>query len=207
MNIFNLSLKQCPIIAILRGITPDNCIEISQILYDSGIRIIEVPLNSPEPYKSIELLRKHFNSEVIIGAGTVLEERQVINVYNSGGQIIIAPNVSVNVGIQAKKLNMLWLPGVYTPTEGFLALQHQADGLKMFPSENITPNMINAWRSVFPKGTKLIPVGGINYHNIESFLTCSDAVGIGGGLFKVGDKAEVVSERVSLIMKNVNIVK
>ncbi|MDA3979398.1 2-dehydro-3-deoxy-6-phosphogalactonate aldolase [Gallibacterium sp. AGMB14963] len=182
---FDEYFTQCPIVAILRGITPKNCIEVTNILYDAGVRIIEVPLNSPEPFESIRLLKSYWNDRAIIGAGTVLSVEDVEQLHDLKADIIVAPNLNISVGHVAKKYGMIWLPGVLTPTEGFLALENGADGLKLFPAESITPQIIKAWQSVFPKNTKLIPVGGIKVSNIKDYLDIGvSGFGVGGTIFK-----------------------
>lgn len=204
-NKFEYFLAQCPIIAILRGITPNNCIDIAEILYQSGVKIIEVPLNSPDPFSSIKRLKMHFQDNAIIGAGTVLQTDDVIKVKEANGEIIIAPNLDLEVGNQAKQLDMLWLPGVITPTEGFLALKCGADGLKLFPSEMITPQVLKAWKSVFPLETKLFPVGGVDAHNAEVFLqNGATGLGIGGTIFKIGYSSETVRIKITEIIRTLS---
>ncbi|MDG6896092.1 2-dehydro-3-deoxy-6-phosphogalactonate aldolase [Volucribacter amazonae] len=203
-KLFSQYLQQNPIIAILRGIQPQNCLAISQILYDLGIRIIEVPLNSPNPFISIQRLADTFQHKAIIGAGTVLTDQQVEQVYQAGGKIIIAPNLDLQVGIAAKQRQMLWLPGVFTPSEAFLALNHGADALKIFPAEAISPQTIKAWRTVLPVTSKLIAVGGINHHNIHLYLTYCDGIGIGNGLFNVGDDTATVLNKTKSILQTIN---
>ncbi|KGQ63732.1 2-dehydro-3-deoxy-6-phosphogalactonate aldolase [Gallibacterium anatis] len=196
-------LKECPIIAILRGITPDESESISEELYSLGIRIIEVPLNSPDPYTSIGLLKDKFKDKAIIGAGTVLNKSEVIKLHNIGAEIIIAPNLDIDVGIKTKEYNMIWLPGVFTPTEGFTALKYGADGLKIFPSELISPDIIKSWKSVFPKDIKIIPVGGVDSTNGSQFLlNGADGLGIGSAIFKAGDTLDMVKQKTEKILQS-----
>ncbi|MBE2898494.1 2-dehydro-3-deoxy-6-phosphogalactonate aldolase [Pasteurellaceae bacterium 20609_3] len=195
-NKFESCLNACPIIAILRGITPKECLEVGNLLYKAGIRIIEVPLNSPYPLESIKLLKDHFKESAIIGAGTVLTVKDVIALHEINAEIVIAPNLDTDVGLKAKQLGMLWLPGVMTPSEGFTALKYGADGLKLFPSEMISPSVIKAWKSVFPKNTKLIPVGGVNAENSKAFMQSgASALGIGGNIFKAGDTLDEIQTK------------
>ncbi|MBE2893498.1 2-dehydro-3-deoxy-6-phosphogalactonate aldolase [Spirabiliibacterium falconis] len=202
-NKFDLYIQECPIIAILRGITPEECIDVANILYQVGIRIIEVPLNSPSPFESIALLRHHFQNNALIGAGTVLNVNDVITLKEISAEIVIAPNLDTDVGLKAKQLGMIWLPGVMTPSEGFTALKYGADGLKLFPSEMITPQVIRAWKSVFPKETKLIPVGGVNTENSKMFMRNGAAgLGIGGNIFTAGDSLEVIKHKATSLIKS-----
>ncbi len=198
-------LKQCPIIAILRGLTPDNCIEIGEVLYENGVRVMEVTLNSPSPFESIEKMVKHFQGRALIGAGTVLTVEDVEKLNQIGGTIVISPNFNPDVGMKAKQLNMLWLPGVMTPTEGFAALSKGADGLKLFPSEMVTPAVLKAWISVFPKGTNLIPVGGVGASNAKTYMeTGACGLGIGGSIYKPTDTADDVRSNITSIMESLN---
>ncbi|MFV0449089.1 MAG: 2-dehydro-3-deoxy-6-phosphogalactonate aldolase [Vibrio sp.] len=198
-------LKQCPIIAILRGLTPDNCIEIGEVLYENGVRIMEVPLNSPSPFESIRKMVKHFQGKALIGAGTVLVPEDVEKLSQVGGRIVISPNFNPDVGMKAKQLNMLWLPGVMTPTEGFTALSKGADGLKLFPSEMITPTVLKAWISVFSARTNLIPVGGVGADNAKMYMEIGACgLGIGGSIYKPADTVSTVHAKVSNIIKSLD---
>ncbi|MBE2895922.1 2-dehydro-3-deoxy-6-phosphogalactonate aldolase [Pasteurellaceae bacterium HPA106] len=202
-NKFELCLSTCPIIAILRGVTPQECIDVGNLLYQAGIRIIEVPLNSPSPFESIKLLKNHFKEKAIIGAGTVLSVKDVIALHEIDAEIVIAPNLDIDVGLKTKQLGMLWLPGVITPSEGFTALKYGADGLKLFPSEMISPFVIKAWKSVFPKNTKLIPVGGVNAENSKAFMQSGAcALGIGGNIFKAGDTLDEIQTKTQRLIES-----
>lgn len=199
----NQYLKECPIIAILRGIKPDECLAIAEVLYTAGVRIIEVPLNSPEPFESIERLTRHFKNKAIIGAGTVLSVNDVEKLSQIHANIVIAPNFDPEVGKKAKSLGMIWLPGVLTPSEGFNALKLGADGLKLFPVEQMSISVLKAWLSVFPIGSKLIPVGGIDHTNAKVFMkTGAAGLGVGGNLYKAGDSVEQVRQRINKILSS-----
>lgn len=176
-----------PLIAILRGVKPDEVMAIGQSLLDAGIQLIEVPLNSPEPFESIRRLAAAFGARARIGAGTVLTVTQVGDVAAAGGELIVSPNANPDV-IQATKAAGLWSgPGVATPTEGFAALDAGADMLKLFPAEQIGPGVVKAWRAVFPRDVSLVPVGGITPENMSTFAAAgADGFGLGSALYKPG---------------------
>lgn len=185
-------IQQTPLVAILRGVDPAEAVEIGGALLDAGIRIIEVPLNSPEPLRSIAGLAKSF-PDAIVGAGTVLTASSVRAVCDAGGALIVAPNVDREVVAKSVELGMLCLPGVVTPTEAFSALSVGAIGLKIFPSEMIGPSGIRALNAVLPKGTLMFPVGGITPTNMGAYVRAGAAgFGIGSALFKPGMKASEV---------------
>lgn len=197
-------LQQCPVIAILRGIKNEECIEIGEALYLAGIRIMEVPLNSPNPFESIRLLAKHFKGRAIIGAGTVLSSEHVIKVKEADGQIIISPNLNLEVGKTAKASGMIWAPGVFTPTEAFLAVEYNADVLKIFPADMSSPALVKAWLATLPKGTRLVPVGGITESNAQQYLDVGAVgLGIGGSIYKPGDTPEKVRNNVDAILSSI----
>ncbi|MFV0322335.1 MAG: 2-dehydro-3-deoxy-6-phosphogalactonate aldolase [Alphaproteobacteria bacterium] len=176
---------QAPLIAILRGLEPENALNVAQILYDAGFRILEIPLNSPEPLISIEKIRKTFDGKIIIGAGTVLNTNAVNNVADAGGQIILSPNCNSQVIQETKKRNMFSFPGVFSPSEAFTAIENGADGLKFFPCELLQPNIIKAYKAVLPKDIATIAVGGINNDNMKDFLKVGiSGFGLGSSLFR-----------------------
>lgn len=176
-----------PLIAILRGIMPDEAVAIGQTLIDAGFRVLEVPLNSPRPLESIRLLFEAFGDRARIGAGTVLTVQQVRDVAAANGTLIVSPNASPDV-IRAAKAAGLWsAPGVATPTEGFAALDAGADMLKLFPAEQISPGGVKAWRAVFPRDLPLVPVGGITPDNMREYVAAgADGFGLGSALYKPG---------------------
>ncbi len=176
-----------PLIAILRGVMPDEAVAIGQVLIDAGFRVLEVPLNSPEPLESIRRLSEAFGARARIGAGTVLTVQQVRDVAAANGTLIVSPNASPDV-IRATKAAGLWsAPGVATPTEGFAALDAGADMLKLFPAEQIGPGVVKAWRAVFPRDVPLVPVGGITPVTMRAFVEAgADGFGLGSALYKPG---------------------
>lgn len=189
------AMAQNGLIAILRGLRPEESVAIGQVLYDAGFRIIEVPLNSPQPYDSIRLLRNSLPADCLIGAGTVLSAEQVQQVKAAGGQLIVMPHSDPTVLKAAKEAEMYLAPGVVTPTEAFAALAAGADVLKLFPAEALTPAVVKALLAVLPKGTSLVPVGGVTPDNMQPFLEAGVAgFGLGSGLFKPGMTVQQVAE-------------
>lgn len=180
-------LKPLPLVAILRGLRPDEALPIGEILVERGFRILEVPLNSPEPLVSIEKLSRRFSPDVLVGAGTVLSTRAVNEVAGAGGRVIVMPHGDVEVIRAAKALGLLSLPGIATPTEAFAALAAGADGLKLFPAELVQPPALKAMRAVLPREARLFPVGGITPASMAAFRAAgADGFGLGSALFKPG---------------------
>jgi 2-dehydro-3-deoxyphosphogalactonate aldolase len=188
------ALAQNGLIAILRGLHPQEAAAIGDVLYAAGFRVIEVPLNSPSPYESIRILRKALPADCLIGAGTVLTAEQVERVKDAGGQVIVMPHSDAKVLRAAKAAGLFLSPGVATPTEAFAALEEGADILKMFPAEQMGPAVVKAWLAVLPSGTVLAPVGGITPDNMQAFIDAGvKGFGLGSGLFKPGMTAEQVA--------------
>ncbi|KNC16815.1 MULTISPECIES: 2-dehydro-3-deoxy-6-phosphogalactonate aldolase [unclassified Pseudomonas] len=189
------AMAQNGLIAILRGLRPEESVAIGEVLYDAGFRIIEVPLNSPQPFDSIRLLRNSLPADCLIGAGTVLSAEQVQQVKAAGGQLIVMPHSDPVVLKAAKEADLYLAPGVVTPTEAFAALAAGADVLKLFPAESLTPAVVKALLAVLPKGTSLVPVGGISPDNMQPFLDAGVAgFGLGSGLFKPGMTVQQVAD-------------
>lgn len=181
------ALSYCSIVAILRGVKPDEIDAIGDALIEAGVTIIEVPLNSPQPFESIKRLAARHAHHALIGAGTVLEAGEVARVRDAGGRLVVAPNFDADVVRAAKAAGLVSLPGVMTPSEGFAALKAGADGLKLFPSEMIPPAVFKAWRAVFPSETPLLAVGGVGVANIRSYAEAgASGYGIGSALYKPG---------------------
>jgi len=188
------ALAQNGLIAILRGLQPQDAAAIGEVLYAAGFRVIEVPLNSPSPYESIATLRKTLPADCLIGAGTVLTPQQVQLVKEAGGQVIVMPHSDAKVLRAAKAAGLYLSPGVATPTEAFAALEEGADILKLFPAEQMSPAVVKAWLAVLPAGTVLAPVGGITPDNMQAFIDAGvKGFGLGSGLFKPGMTAEQVA--------------
>ena len=179
------SLSEVPLIAILRGVNPKKVLETVEAIEKAAIKVVEIPLNSPTPLKSIELIKKEFGERLTIGAGTVLSPNDVQNVYDAGGQLIVSPNSDERVIASSKALNLISLPGVSTPTEALHALNSGADMLKLFPAEALPPSVLKAWRAILPKDTWVIPVGGITPEHMQSYLSIgANGFGLGSSLFK-----------------------
>ncbi|MCX7341484.1 MAG: 2-dehydro-3-deoxy-6-phosphogalactonate aldolase [Hyphomicrobiales bacterium] len=190
------ALAAMPLIAILRGIRPDECEAIGDALIASGFRIIEVPLNSPEPLRSVERLNARFGHVALIGAGTVLSESDVDDVSHAGGRLIVSPNMDANVIRATVARGLVSAPGVATPSEGFAALAAGAHMLKLFPGDLVTPAVLKAMRAVFPPATLMVLVGGVSAATMPAYLAAgASGFGIGSSLYKPGDGAELVRTR------------
>tara|TARA_B100000586_G_scaffold184134_1_gene135147 strand:- start:248 stop:883 length:636 start_codon:yes stop_codon:yes gene_type:complete len=186
-NVQKSLIKRLPLIAILRGVRPEECLEIGYELFNVGFRIIEIPLNSPEAFKSIKKLVLKLKEEVIIGAGTIFNIKQLQTLSDAGGKLAVMPHIDIKIIEMAKKLNLICFPGVSTPTEALSALEAGADGLKIFPAEMITPKILKSWKVILPENTMLFPVGGIEPDSIETYvLAGATGFGIGSALYHPG---------------------
>ena len=187
-------LEDLPLIAILRGIQPREVPAAADVLTSAGFRIIEIPLNSPEPLESLRHLAGR--TGLLAGAGTVLSTAEVEAVAAAGGRLMVAPNADREVIAAAKRLGMVALPGVATPTEAFGAIAAGADGLKMFPAEILPPKAVKAWRAVLPASIALLPVGGITPESMADYLAAgADGFGLGSALYKPGMSAAELGQR------------
>ena len=189
------ALARCPLVAILRGIKPDEAPAVAAALIDAGFSIIEIPLNSPDPFASIARLAHQFGDLAMIGAGTVLTPTQVNEVNAAGGRLIVMPHADTEVIKAAKAARMVALPGFATPTEAFAALHAGADGLKLFPAEAAPPVVLKAMKAVIPADVPILPVGGITPERMADYLKVGAAgFGLGSALYKPGDTAEQVGD-------------
>ena len=189
-------LRQLPLIAILRGMKPEDAPWVLETLVAAGFRILEVPLNSPRPLESLTYLVGHAPSGVLIGAGTVLTEAEVAGVAATGAKLMIAPNCSAPVIAAAKARGLFALPGVATPTEAFTALAAGADGLKMFPGELLPPAAVKAWRAILPKEALLVPTGGVTPANVAAYRAAgADGFGIGSALYQPGMSRDELAQK------------
>jgi 2-dehydro-3-deoxyphosphogalactonate aldolase len=183
------------LIAILRGVTPPEAVDVGQALYDAGIRVVEVPLNSPNPFDSIARLAKAFDGRMIVGAGTVLSVPDVNMLANHGGQISVSPDCNPDVIARARALGLEPVPGVFTPTEAFAAIRAGATHLKLFPAEAASPATIRAWKAVLPKHIRVHAVGGVTPENMAGWIAAgADGFGIGSSLYKPGAVPAAVKE-------------
>ena len=197
---FRAAMRDLPLIAILRGLKTAEAAEIGDVLVEAGFRLIEVPLNSPQPLDSIALLSKRF-PQAMIGAGTVLTAAEARDVASAGGELIVAPNFDRDVVAETVRLGMTSLPGIMTPTEAFAALAAGAHGLKLFPAELASPAVVKALLAVLPKGTSLIPVGGIGANNLGVWRAAgATGFGLGSSLYKPGDDAATVRAKAAAIV-------
>ncbi len=188
------------IIAILRGVTPDEVLGIGSALIAAGITKIEVPLNSPEPFDSISRLAEAFGGSALIGAGTVLTADEVGKVKAAGGRLVVSPNCDPEVITATKAAGLLSYPGVMTPSECFAALKAGADGLKLFPASLIGPAGLKAIRAVLPAKTELLAVGGAGVENFDQWHAAgADGFGIGTALYSPGLSVEQVAQRAKAI--------
>ncbi|MFG1245336.1 2-dehydro-3-deoxy-6-phosphogalactonate aldolase [Xanthobacter flavus] len=193
MPTFKDALAACPLVAILRGLKPEEALDIGAALVGAGFTIIEVPLNSPQPLESIRILADAFGDRALIGAGTVLTPEDVAAVKAAGGQLIVMPHADLAVVRAAKAAGLLCTPGVATPTEAFAARAAGADALKLFPAEGIPPHLVRAWRAVLT-GIPLLPVGGIDTTNMAAYRAAgAEGFGIGSALFKPGKAVEAIA--------------
>ncbi|AWH46705.1 2-dehydro-3-deoxy-6-phosphogalactonate aldolase [Stenotrophomonas sp. ZAC14A_NAIMI4_1] len=189
-------MQPLPLVAILRGLTPQEAPAIGAALADAGFHLLEVPLNSPQPLHSIELLARQLGDRCLVGAGTVLTTGQVQDVANAGGRLLVMPHADVEVIASAHALGMRCTPGVATPTEAFAALRAGADALKLFPAEQLPPPVLKAWSSVLPAGTALLPVGGITPERMAAYRSAGAVgFGIGSALYAPGTPAAEVARR------------
>ena len=195
-ELFHRYLEECPLVAIIRGVTPGEAEAIGEALYEGGIRIIEVPMNSPEPLKSIEILANRFGDRALIGAGTVIDPVDVARVRDAGGRLIVAPNTDVAVISAAASAEMVSNPGYFTPSEAFAALEAGATALKLFPAEGAAPAMLKAHLAVLPKDVTVLIVGGITPDNMRPWLDAgAKGFGLGSGLYKPGQTAAETVEK------------
>ena len=196
MMTWKASMAELPLIAILRGLVPDEAEAIGGVLVDAGFRCLEVPLNSPRALVSMEILQRRFGDQALVGAGTVLNVRDVDAVAAAGGQIVISPNTSLDVIMATKARGLTSLPGAATPTEALSALQSGADGIKLFPAEMHSPGSLRAMIAVVNPGTAFFPVGGIDEQSLMAWRTAGAAgAGIGSLLFVPGRTRTEVGAR------------
>lgn len=197
-------LAECPLVAIIRGVTPDDAEAIGRAILAAGIRIIEVPLNSPNPLASIRKLADALDGEALVGAGTVLTVEDVHQVRGAGGALIVSPNTDPEVIATTVGTGMASCPGYFTPTEAFTALRAGADALKLFPAEGASPAVVKGQRAVLPKDVPLLVVGGIAPDNMAPWREAgADGFGLGSGLYKPGQSADVTAARAKAYVEGV----
>jgi 2-dehydro-3-deoxyphosphogalactonate aldolase len=194
-------LERCPLVAILRGVRPDEVEAIAAALQRAGFAIVEVPLNSPDPIESIRRLAVGFGDRMLVGAGTVMTPAQVEAIGAAGGRLIVTPHADVRVVRAAKAAGLMACPGFFTPTEAFSVLEAGADAIKLFPAEAASPAVLKGIRAVLPAGTAVLPVGGIDAGNMGAWLAAGAAgFGIGSSIYKPGDTAEIVAGKAARLL-------
>ncbi|MEO6279004.1 2-dehydro-3-deoxy-6-phosphogalactonate aldolase [Roseateles sp.] len=190
------ALKHLPLVAILRGVKPEEVEAIADALYVEGFRVIEVPLNSPNALDSIARLARRMPADAVVGAGTVLSVQAVADVEAAGGKVIVMPHADVAVIRDAKARGLFCVPGAATPTEAFAAVNAGADAVKLFPAELVTPSVMKAMRAVLPRELRLLPVGGITPDTMAVFKNAgASGFGLGSALYAPGLSAAQVAER------------
>jgi 2-dehydro-3-deoxyphosphogalactonate aldolase len=184
---FDRAFAACPLVAILRGLTPAEAAAVGDALVDAGLTLIEVPLNSPDPFDSIALLARRLGDRAMIGAGTVLDPGDVARVRDAGGTLIVSPNTDTAVRVAR--------PGYFTPSEGFAALAAGASALKLFPADGTTPTFLKAQRAVLPRSARVLAVGGVTPDNIATWRAAgADGFGLGSNLYRPGASAQEVAD-------------
>ena len=197
-------LERCPLVAILRGIQPPEAESIGFALERAGIRILEVPLNSPSPFESIAILSRKFGDRMLIGAGTLTKPSQVADVAAAGGRLIVTPHADLAIVRTAKDAGLFAAPGFFNPTEAFALLEAGADAIKLFPAEVLGPPMLKALRAVLPKSAIVIPVGGVDAKQVGPWMAAGAlGLGVGTSIYKPGDDARIVEAKAQALMEAV----
>lgn len=194
-------LGACPIISILRGVRPEEAESIALALLESGIRIVEIPLNSPEPLKGISILAKSFGKRMLTGAGTVTSPAQVAQIASAGGQLVVTPHADGRIVAAAKSAGLVVIPGAFSPTEVLTMHRAGADAVKLFPAESFAPDLLKALRAVRPEYDQIVAVGGIDSGNAASWMSAGAVgVGVGSAIYKQGDTASDVTRKARSLM-------
>lgn len=184
---FAEAFAACPLVAVLRGLTPAECEGVGDALVDAGFTLLEVPLNSPDPLTSIATMAKRYHGRAIVGAGTVLTTQDVAAVADAGGTLIVSPNTDTDVIRASVARGLISLPGYFTPSESFAALAAGAHGLKLFPAEGASPAFLKAQRAVLPRDTAVLAVGGITPDTMAPWHAAgADGFGLGSNLYRAG---------------------
>ncbi len=193
---FEAAFAALPLVAILRGLLPEEADAIGDALVEAGFTLVEVPLNSPRPFESIARLAKRLEGRACVGAGTVLDPLDVACIEGAGGSLVIAPNMNPAVISEASRRRLTPIPGIFTPTEAFAGLAAGAVALKLFPAEGASPAMLKAMRAVLPSATRILPVGGIAPDNLAPWLSAgASGFGLGSALFSPGATSADVAAR------------
>ena len=194
-------LAQCPLVAILRGVQPAEVESIGFALERTGVRIVEVPLNSPNPLQSISILSRQFGSRMLVGAGTVTKLSEVAEVAAAGGELIVTPHADLAIVRAVKAAGLLAFPGFFNPTEAFALLEAGADAIKLFPAEVLGPAMLKGLRAVLPKRAIVIPVGGVDAQQVAPWMAAGAlGLGVGSSIYKPGDDARIVEAKAQALI-------
>ena len=202
VGLLQAALSSCPLVAILRGIEPDEAIAVAEGLVGAGFTIVEVPLNSPQPLASIRLLAARFGDSVLVGAGTVRTEAEVEAVARAGGRVIVMPHADTTIVKAARRIGLVAMPGFATPTEAFAAIDAGADALKLFPAELCPPAGLRAMRAVLPKDLPILPVGSITPERMADYWVAgARGFGLGSALYRTGDAPADVAARARVFVQ------
>ena len=190
------AMTACPLVAVLRGVTPDEVCGVGEALAEAGFTLIEVPLNSPQPFASLTRLAERLGGRAVVGAGTVMAVDDVARVRDAGGELVVSPNTDDLVIAATVAAGLISLPGYFTPSEGFAALKAGAHGLKLFPAEGASPAFLKAQRAVLPKDARVLAVGGITPEVMPAWRAAgADGFGLGSNLYRAGKPlAEVAAD-------------
>lgn len=203
-DLFRFFFSQCPLVAIIRGVTPDEAVDVGEAIFAAGIRIIEVPLNSPDPIASIERLAARFGDRALIGAGTVLAPEDVARVAEAGGRLIVSPNTHVPVIEATVAAGLVSSPGFFTPSDAFGALGAGAHALKFFPAEAATPKVVKALKAVLPPDVPFLVVGGVSPDDVAGWLEAgADGFGLGSGVYRPGQDPQTVGRQAAAYVEAV----
>jgi len=201
-------MERSPVVAILRGIEPAQAEAIGDALEAAGIRIVEVPLNSPDPFQSIAILSRVFGDRMLVGAGTLTEATQAAQVAEAGGRLIVTPHADTSIVRAAKEAGLFAVPGFFDPTEAFALLKAGADAIKLFPAEVLGPPMLKALKAVLPNGTMVLPVGGIDEKSIPQWMAAgASGFGAASSIYKPGDDAKTVYRKARLLLDAIDACK
>ena len=201
-------MERSPVVAILRGIEPAQAEAIGDALEAAGIRIVEVPLNSPDPFQSIAILSRVFGDRILVGAGTLTEATQAAQVAEAGGRLIVTPHADTSIVRAAKEAGLFAVPGFFDPTEAFALLKAGADAIKLFPAEVLGPPMLKALKAVLPNGTMVLPVGGIDEKSIPQWMAAgASGFGAASSIYKPGDDAKTVYRKARLLLDAIDACK
>jgi 2-dehydro-3-deoxyphosphogalactonate aldolase len=194
LSLFHDRIGACPLVAVLRGITPDEVEAVGDVLIEAGMTIIEIPLNSPDPCASIARLARRHGARALIGAGTVVTVDDVARVIDAGGQIMVSPHTNPAVIRASVAAGVVSIPGYFTPSEAFTALEAGAHGLKLFPAEGASPAFLKAQRAVLPQDLRVLAVGGITPAVMPAWLAAgASGFGLGSNLYRPGKSAAAVA--------------